>query len=240
MKYSNKIKWSFAAAIIVSLCWLIGDIYVAGFDPNPNDYPLFSKTYADQVDVVFATLMLEGSTSRLMFGALIGALTGLLLLPATWLVYQFFKDTKKWYAVFVYWVLLVGAVLSPLGHAGFFYVGEIYKAIYHTDSISHPYLLETARGFTKMLNIAWGAAIGVLAIGWISFAVCIVLNKTLLPRWMALLTPFILTLLIIPLKNILPLPYSGWVGGAIFNIAYTIFFSSLLFLFRKKVLAKPI
>ncbi|RLJ32151.1 hypothetical protein CLU97_1597 [Chryseobacterium sp. 7] len=238
MKFSDKINWSFAAAITVSICWIIGDIYVAGFDPNPSEYPMFSKTYADQVNVEFATLMLEGSTSRLMFGALIGALTGPLLLPATWLVYQFFKDTQKWYAVFVYWVLLAGAVLSPLGHAGFFYVGEIYKAVYHTDSSSHPYLLETARGFMKMLNIAWGTAIGVLAVGWISFATSILLNKTLLPRWMALLTPFVLTLFIIPIKSLLPLPYSGWVGGAIFNIAYLTFFSSLLFMFRKKLFNK--
>ncbi|PIF45521.1 hypothetical protein CLU96_2530 [Chryseobacterium sp. 52] len=238
MKYSNKINWAFASAILVSLCWLIGDIFVAGFDPDPGDYPLFSKDYAGQADVVFATLMLEGSTPRLMFGALIGALTGPLLLPATWLVYQFFTDRKKWYAVLTYWILLAGAVLSPLGHAGFFYVGEIYKAVYHTDPIAHPYLLETGRGFMKMLNIAWGAAIGVLAVGWITFAVCIILKKTLLPRWMAILTPIVLTLLIIPLKNVLPLPYSGWVGGAIFNIAYLIFFSSLLFFFRKKLFAE--
>lgn len=95
MKYSNKINWAFASAILVSLCWLIGDIFVAGFDPDPGDYPLFSKDYAGQADVVFATLMLEGSTPRLMFGALIGALTGPLLLPATWLVYQFFHRQEK-------------------------------------------------------------------------------------------------------------------------------------------------
>ncbi|WET50894.1 hypothetical protein PYS58_07090 [Chryseobacterium indologenes] len=235
MKYSSKVNWSFAAAIMVSICWIIGDIFVAGFDPNPADYPLFSKAYADQVNVEFATLMLEGSTPGLMFGALIGALTGPLLLPATWLVFQFFKDTRKWYSVAVYWILLAGAVLSPLGHAGFFYVGEIYKAIYHTDPVAHPYLLETGRGFMKMLNIVWGSAIGVLAIGWISLAIGILLNKTVLPRWMALVTPFVLTLFIIPIKGLLPLPYSGWVGGAIFNIAYLIFFSSLLLLFRKKL-----
>ncbi len=235
MKYSSKVNWAFAAAIMVSVCWIVGDIFVAGFDPDPADYPLFSKTYADQVNVEFATLMLEGTTSGLMFGALIGALTGPLLLPATWLVLQFFKDTERWYSVGIYWILLAGAVLSPLGHAGFFYVGEIYKAIYHTDLIAHLYLLETGRGFMKMLNIAWGTAIGVLAIGWIAFAVCILLNKTLLPKWMALLTPFVLTLFIIPIKGLLPLPYSGWVGGAIFNIAYLTFFVSLLILFRKKL-----
>ncbi|MCS3532837.1 DUF6796 family protein [Chryseobacterium sp. JUb7] len=238
MNYSKKINWAFAAAITVSVCWLTGDIFVAGFDPNPDDYPLFSTTYSDRVDVEFATLMLEGSTPRLMFGALIGALTAPLLLPATWLVFQFFADKTKWYSIAVNWILLAGAVLSPLGHAGFFYVGEIYKAVYHTDQASHPYLLETGKGFMKMLNIAWGSAIGVLAVGWIAFAVCIILKKTLLPRWMALMTPFVLTLLIIPLKNLLPLPYSGWVGGAIFNIAYLLFFSTLLLLFRKRVLIK--
>lgn len=173
--------------------------------------------------------MLEGSTPRLMFGALIGALTAPLLFPASWLVFQFFIDRKKWYAIATYWVLLTGAILSPLGHAGFFYVGEIYKAIYNTDASSHLYLLETGKSFMRMLNIVWGAAIGVLAIGWITFAVCILLKKTLLPRWMAVITPFILTLFIIPMKELLPLPYSGWVGGAIFNISYLIFFSLLLF-----------
>ncbi|WP_267406187.1 MULTISPECIES: hypothetical protein [unclassified Chryseobacterium] len=43
--------------------------------------------------------MLEGSTSRLMFGALIGALTVSLLLPATWLVVQFLKNRTKGYAI---------------------------------------------------------------------------------------------------------------------------------------------
>lgn len=238
MNYSKKINWTFAAAITVSISWLIGDIFVAGFDPDPADYELFSKTYADQVDVEFATLMLEGSTPRLMFGALIGALTAPLLIPASWLVFQFFRDRKKWYAIATYWVLLTGAILSPLGHAGFFYAGEIYKAIYNTDASSHLYLLETGKSFMKILNIAWGAAIGVLAIGWITFAICILLKKTLLPRWMAVITPFILTLFIIPMKELLPLPYSGWVGGAIFNISYLIFFSLLLFFFRKKLLKR--
>lgn len=235
MKYSAKLNWAFVAAILVSICWLIGDIAIVGFEPNPDDYPIFSKEYADKVDVEMAIHMLEGSTNRLMFGALIGALTAPLLLTAMWLVYQFFTDKKKWYAVFTYYVLLTGAVLSPLAHAAFFYVGEIHKAIYHTDKIAHPYLIDTANGFLKMLNITWGSAIIVLAIGWIAFAVCVALKKTILPRWFAIFTPVVLTFIIIPIKNIMPVPYSGWVGGAIFNIAYLMFFLLLLILFRKKL-----
>lgn len=235
MKYSTKINLAFIAAILVSICWLIGDIAIVGFEPNPDDYPIFSKEYADKVDVEMAVHMLEGSTNRLMFGALFGALTAPLLLAAMWLVYQFFADKTKWYAVLIYYVLLAGAVLSPLAHAAFFYVGEIHKVIYHTDKIVHPYLIDTANGFIKMLTISWGTAIIVLAVGWLSFAVCVLLKKTLLPRWFALFTPVTLTFIIIPIKNMMPIPYSGWVGGATFNIAYLTFFVLLIFLFKGKL-----
>lgn len=203
---------------------------------NPNDYPLFSKTYATQVDAVLSTLMLEGSTTRLMFGALIGSLTGPMLLPAMWLVSQCFKDSEKWYAISVYWIFLTGAVLSPIAHVGFFYVGEMYKAIYSTNPHSHHYLLNTGKTFVQMLNITWGTAVSFLAIGWISFTVCIFLKKTILPKWMLFMTPIALIIIIGPIGNILPLPYSGWINGAIFNISYSVFFFILLMFFRKKII----
>lgn len=70
MNYSTKLKWSFISSIIASILWVIGDVFVAGFDVNPADYPLFSETYANELDVNLAVLMLEGSTNRLMFGGL--------------------------------------------------------------------------------------------------------------------------------------------------------------------------
>lgn len=82
MNNQLKIKLAFLSSIIASICWVVGDMFVAGFEVNPSDYPLFSETYADQIDVVLATLMLEGSTKRLMFGALIAAMTAVLFF--TW------------------------------------------------------------------------------------------------------------------------------------------------------------
>lgn len=70
-------------------------MYVAGFEVNPDDYPLFSLKYTANVDIKFATLMLEGSMQRLMFGALITAMTAPFYLPSMWLMYQFFKDKTK-------------------------------------------------------------------------------------------------------------------------------------------------
>lgn len=81
MNYDTKIKWAFLSGIIGSIYWIIGDMYVAVFEANTQDYPLFSKTYADQVDVGWAILMLKGSSGRLMFGALFAAMPATLLLP---------------------------------------------------------------------------------------------------------------------------------------------------------------
>lgn len=237
MTYKTKISWAFALSVIVSICWIVGDITLVGFEPNPSDYPLFSETYADKVDVELAVHMLEGSTDRLMFGALIGALTAPLLLVAMWLIYQYFIDKSKWYALFNYYILMAGAVLSPLAHASFFYVGENFKAIYQTDKIAHPYLIEVANSSIKMLNITWTLAILVLSMGWIFLFVCILLKKTVLPRWSALFTPFPMIFIILGIKSLLPVPYSGWIGGATFNIAQLTLFLMLLF-YRKKLLKR--
>lgn len=95
MNYQTKIKWAFASAIFAAICWIIGDMYVAGFEVNPDDYPLFSLKYTANVDIKFATLMLEELTQRLMFGVLITAMTAPFYLPGMWLMYQFFKDKTK-------------------------------------------------------------------------------------------------------------------------------------------------
>lgn len=235
MNYQTKINWAFASAIVASICWIIGDMFVAGFEVNPADYPLFSKDYADNVDVGFATLMLEGSTNRLMFGALIAAMTAVLFLPGVWLAYQFIKDKSKWYAWATYCLLVLSVLLMPLGHAVFFFTGEIHKAIYHTDKIAHPYLLETASGFMKVHYITWGTAIIVLLLSWLIFSVLVFCGKTILPKWAGFVSPVFITIYQIPFNLLLPpSDMKGYLGSAGFNIAYLIFFV-LLLLFRQKL-----
>jgi len=236
MNYKTKIRWALLSGITAAICWIIGDIFVAGFEVNPADYPLFSKTYADRVDVDLAVLMLEGSSQRLLFGALIGAMTATLFLPGIWLSYQFFRNRSSWYALFIYFSLILSVVLSPLGHAVYFYVGEIHKAIYHTDASAHPYLLEVASAFTKSLYISWGVAIIVMFASWLAFSILIFAGKTFLPKWAGLLTPFFLTLYQLPLRYILPSSdLKGYIGSAGFNISYLLFFVVVQFLFIKRL-----
>lgn len=234
MTYQVKIKWAFTCGIVGAVCWIIGDIFVAGFDVNTENYPLFSSTYSDQVDVGLATLMLEGSTSRLMFGALIAAMTATLFLPGVWLVYQYFKEKDKWYAWATYYLLVISVMLMPLGHAVFYFTGEIYKAIYNTDVIAHPYLLQIATGFQQAMYITWGTAIIMMLLAYLIFSILVFMGKTNLPKWAGCISPLFITIYQLPLKIILPpSDLRGWLGAAAFNIAYLIFFLFLLFFFKK-------
>ena len=236
ISYRTKINWAFIAAIIVSVLWLIGDISIVGFQPDPKDYPLFSQKYADKVDVSIAIHMLTGSTRRLMFGALVGALSAPLLIPTMWLVYQFFIDKQKLLSLVTFYILIIGAVLSPLAHASFFYVGEIYKTIHTTNDVTQQLkLLAVAQGFEKMLFISWTTAISFLAIGWGMLFVSILMKKALLPKWFAFLTPLMITMYVMPITIVLPKPFSGWVGGAAFNISYLAFFIVLFIYFKRKL-----
>ncbi|MGT2895860.1 DUF6796 family protein [Streptococcus entericus] len=235
MDNKTKIYIAFTLAWIVSICWIIGDVALVGFEPSPEKYPLFSVDYAQKVDVDTAVHMLEGSTPRLMFGALIGALTAPLLLPAMWLLRQFFRGQNSCSAWLTYLPLMAGVVLSPLGHAAFFYVGEIYKLVLNTDQGLHLPILQTADDFVNMLNMSWLLAVMVLGLGWINLMIAILLKRTHLPRWMAILTPVPLSIMILLMKYVINAPYAAWIGGATFNLAYLIFFV-VLFSFRQAII----
>ena len=79
------------SGVFASLCWIIGDLLIAGFTPAPEKYPLLSGIYASQIDVGLATLMLSGSTNRLMWSALIAVFSVTFYLYATFAVSYLIK-----------------------------------------------------------------------------------------------------------------------------------------------------
>lgn len=235
MRTNYKRSLAFASAIVGSLCWIIGDMAVAGFEVDPNDFPLFAISYADQVDVEFATLMLTGSSERLLFGALIASMTAILFVPGIWLACQCILATHQKTRFWTYSLLLLSVVLMPLGHAVFFFTAEIHKAIYHTDVSAHPYLLETAAVFMRAHYITWGSAIIVLLGSWLVYSILIFTGRTTLKRWVGLASPvFITVYLVVAAKILPPSPVRGYLIAATFNVAYLLFFVVLLFQTRQK------
>ncbi len=165
MSKQNKNKYILPAiymGVFAALCWITGDFLIVGFTLNPSKYPLLSQTYASQIkDIDLATLMLSGSTARLMWGALIAVFSVPFYLLS---------------------LIFIGFAYAPLGHASFFYVGEIYKTILNTDVSAHPQLLQTADGFMKVLKINLSVSLIITGFGWLLFGITVATGKTSLKR----------------------------------------------------------
>lgn len=221
------VRWSLLSGIVASLCWSIGDLLLVGFAVDPNNYPLFSTTYADQVDVELATLMLEGSRRRLQWGAMIAVVSLPLYCFALYAVWQLIKRSARKHAVSLILLWIASLVFHPLGHAGFYYLGEIYKAIQATDATTHAVLLHTAKGFEQILMLNWMLALGILACVHIYLAILVYQRHTLLPRWVIGVSPVLLSAVIYFVSVLLPQPLRSWIGAAVFNEANFIFWTTL-------------
>ncbi|MDO4226694.1 DUF6796 family protein [Neisseria sp.] len=213
------------AGIVAAVCWIAGDILIVGFTPSPEKYPLFSETYASRVDADLATLMLSGSTSRLMWGALLAVFSVPLYIYA---VLGVSKAIHRKFTMPVLVPLFAGMSYSPLGHAGFFYVGEIYKAILNTDAAAHEQLLQTAAGFVKVLEIVWTASVSLMGLGWLIFGILVARGKTWLKPAAFWLNPIVFFIGTLLLTLLLPSPLKDWIACAAFNEALLIFFVVLL------------
>ncbi|MDO4692177.1 MAG: hypothetical protein Q4A64_04810 [Porphyromonadaceae bacterium] len=213
------------SGLLASLCWIIGDLLLVGFTPQPESYPLLSQTYAHSLDVDLATHMLLGSTNRLMWGALIAVFSLPLYLYSAFSVGRLVQG--KW-RLAVFLLVFLGFAYAPVAHAGFFYVGEIYKAVIHTDSSAHSVLLETGSGFVRLLKICWITSLGFTAIGWLVFGTLVATGRTILKRSALWMNPIVFVLGISLVSALLPSPVQDWLACAVFNEAHFLFFAMLL------------
>ncbi len=175
--------------------------------------------------------MLSGSTARLMWGALIAVFSVPFYLLSAFVVLQIIKPKFR---IPVFALIFIGFAYAPLGHASFFYVGEIYKTILNTDVSAHPQLLQTANGFMKVLKINLSASVIITGFGWLLFGITVATGKTSLKRNSFWINPITFIILIMLIVQLLPSPIKDWIAGAGFNGAMFIFYISLLILIKNK------
>jgi hypothetical protein len=84
-------------------------------------------------------------------------------------------------------VLLCGNAWAPLGHAGYYYLGVVYKTLLETPPEARHALLDLGAHFHRVLQIAWYTPIVTLGLALLGLGVAIALEHTAWPRWFALL-----------------------------------------------------
>ncbi|WP_225747860.1 DUF6796 family protein [Eikenella sp. Marseille-P7795] len=216
----------FLSGLFAALCWTAADMLLVGFVQTPEQYPLFSHTLAAALgdDVDLAVLMLAGSPQRLFWGVLPATFSAVFYLAAAFGVCRLLRGRA---ARAVLCLLLAGYALSPLGHAGFYYMGISAQTLLHSPPAAHLPLLAQFRAFHAMLAVHWFASVGLLAAGWLVLLVQTVRGRSVLPRASAWANPLPVGAAVALVCSLFP--QSVWaaaIGGATFNIAQAVFFAA--------------
>jgi hypothetical protein len=215
------VRLSGLAGIVGSILWTIGDALIIGAKANVSDYPLILGTYADKISFGAVAMMLPSSEPRLAAGALIADVGIAFYLAGSWHLLQGLRPAGRWWAWPAFALLVCGNAWSPLGHAGFYYVGMVYKTLLATPVQAHPALLDLGNHFHHVLLFAWLLAVITLGVGLLLLGLAIALGRTAWPRWFALVAnPISLVAIGNAIAFVAPEPVHTWLDGAAFNLGW--------------------
>lgn len=235
MKDKRWFLLSLCCGVLAAAAWIAGDCMLLGFVPDPEKYRLLSESYGGRLDLDLATQMLSGSTNRLFYGAFVPVLFSPLYFYSVYAVWKLFRPENKVWARVICGFLAATFAWSPLGHASFFFVGELYKNLLLMPKDAHPWLLKTGEGFVKMLKINWALPIYGSVLVWLAFLIAVALDKTILPRKYFWINPFVMMALVLILCKILPNgSLKSYIYAAFHNEGYLLFFVLMLIIFSKK------
>lgn len=211
------------AGIVRAILWTLGDALIIGAKANTADYPLIFGTYADRVETDMAAMMLPSSEARLAAGALVADVGIVFYLAGSWHLFRGLLPAGRAWAWPVFVLLICGNAWSPLGHAGFYYVGMVYKTLLATPTEAHAVLLDLGKDFHDVLRIAWLLPIVTLGLALLGLGIAIALGRTAWPRWFTLVAnPVSLVAIGIGIAFVSPEPVATWLDGAAFNLGWLV------------------
>jgi hypothetical protein len=225
------IRLSGLAGIVGALFWIMGDALIIGAHASASDYPLLLKAYASHIHFDALDRMLPSSERRLAAGALVADVGIVFYLAGSWHIYAGLRRAGMWSAWPVFALLIAGNAWSPLGHAGFYYVGMVYKTILATPPDAHAALLVLADQFRQVLTFAWILPIATLGLALLLLSVAVARGKSDYPRWAFLVfNPLSFLTIGAGIPFVLPEPAHTWLAGAGFNIGWLVLYGLSTFL----------
>ena len=232
MKPSNHIKTyrfpqlALLAGIFAAIVWSVADMLLVGYVPDPEAYPVLSKTLSPRLDSDFALMMVEGHSAMQRWGVCLATFTIAGYLYALRAIRALLAPGIM--RTIILTLLLFQYALSPLAHAGFYFAGEAYKLLLASSGASNNAILKLANDFYTILLWHWSCSLICAALGWLLFAIQVYRQRSILPRWMTLINPLPLSLAIGGTCSLFPTSQlAANIGGATFNLAALIFFTCM-------------
>ncbi|WP_406232481.1 DUF6796 family protein [Isoptericola jiangsuensis] len=219
------------AGLLAATCWSVADMLLVGFVPQPN--VAFVQGLDGRADATLALLMLEGSPQRLAWGIGLATFSVVLYLLAVPALRRLLGGGRV--ATFSALALFAGYAWSPVGHAGFGYLGLLAKGMQGLDGAALDSMVVVFNQYHRLLELHWVGSVAASALGWLLFTVQVLRGRSALPRWMAACSP----LLLAPLLGALAAPFprsaiAVLVGCASLNLAQWVFFAAAGYSIRKR------
>lgn len=213
------------AGIIGAVFWTFGDALIIGAHAEADDYPLLLGTHAGRISFDGLAMMLPSTEQRLAAGALVADMGIIFYLAGCWHLFQGLLPAGRVWAWIAFVLFICGNAWSPLGHAGFYYVGMVYKTMLNMPPAAHPAMLELGERFRHLLVIAWLMPITTLGLALVVLGVGIAGGNSAWPRWFALVAnPVSLVAIGTAIAFISPEPLATWLGGAAFNLGFLVIY----------------
>jgi len=125
-------------------------------------------------------------------------------------------------------------IMGVAFHISYVFIGSGWKLYYETGP-GNKITSEIVKRFDFYWKVIVIIMVTELLISSTIYTLLIIKGKTLYPKWMAILNPLCILLLVFPLVFIIPAPVGGFIAPAYFNISSMVFVSLSTAVIYKKL-----
>ncbi len=170
---------------------------------------------------VYPTTMARVSFERLLWGNTLGLVTLSLELCGLWLLHQVLRRSDERLSWIVLLTLGFSVIAAIAFHVASAFLGTGYQVNQQLDSDVTRQMVHQFETYRATLFRFTQTAVG---LGAVFFAAHVLLRPTPFPKWMAIVNPLILVILVRFVAALIPAPLGGYVAPGYFNVAMLLFF----------------
>lgn len=170
---------------------------------------------------VYPTTMARVSFERLLWGNTLGLVTLSLELCGLWLLHQVLRRSDERLSWIVLLTLGFAVIAAIAFHVASAFLGTGYQVNQQLDSDVTREMVHQFETYRATLFRFTQTAVG---LGAAFFAAHVLLRPTPFPKWMAIVNPLILIVLVRFVAALIPAPLGGYIAPGYFNVAMLLFF----------------
>ena len=170
---------------------------------------------------VYPTTMADVSFERLLWGNTVGLVTLSLELCGLWLLHQVLRRSDEQLSWIVLLTLGFSLIAAIAFHVASAFLGTGYQVNQQLDSEVTRQMVHQFETYRATLFRFTQTAVG---LGAAFFAAHVLLRPTPFRKWMAIINPLTLIILVRFVAALIPAPFGGYIAPGYFNIAMLLFF----------------